>query len=171
MARVTEQQLRSVVDQYGRSLILLARQWCNSPDDALQESLIDLARLAELPENPVAWLFRVVRNKAISQARSERRRDGYQQAAAEQRQGWFESDPSVGLDGERVARLLESLPEMERQIITCRVWGQLSFAEIAQLVDRPVANVFRTYRATLLKLREQLGLADKQPKQTKTTFS
>lgn len=160
MARITEQQLRTVVDRYGRSLVLLARQWCNSPDDALQESLIDLVRLEESPQNPVAWLFRVVRNKAMSQARSQRRRESYQQAAAEQKSAWFESDPSIGLDGELVANLLESLPEIERQIVTCRVWGQLSFAEIAELVDRPIANVFRLYRATLVKLREQLGLTD-----------
>lgn len=164
MARITEQQLRTVVDQYGRSLVLLARQWCNSPDDALQESLIDLARMEQPPDNPVAWLFRVVRNKAMSQARSQRRRDNHQLAAAEQKSAWFESDPSIGLDGQVVAGLIESLPEIERQIVTCRVWGQLSFAEIAQLVDRPVANVFRNYRATIVKLREQLGLADLETK-------
>ena len=68
----------------------------------------------------------------------------------------------MGLDGEVVAGLLTDMPELERLIVTSRIWGELSFAEIAELVDRPVTTVFRIYRSTIVSLREQLGLADLQ---------
>ena len=163
VSRITESQLRAIVERYGRGLTLFARQWCGNPDDALQEALIDLVKLSNTPESIPAWLFQVVRNKALTQSRSERRRANHQSSAAEQKQAWFEADPSVGLDGEMVAGLLTGLPELERQIVTSRIWGELSFAEIAELVDRPVTTVFRIYRSTIVSLREHLGIADLQP--------
>jgi RNA polymerase sigma factor (sigma-70 family) len=170
VSRITESQLRVIVERYGRGLTLFARQWCGNPDDALQEALIDLVKLPNTPESIPAWLFQVVRNKALTQSRSERRRANHQTSAAEQKQAWFEADPSVGLDGEMVAGLLTGLPELERQIVTSRVWGELSFAEIAELVDRPVTTVFRIYRSSIVSLREKLGIADLQP-ETSTDMS
>jgi RNA polymerase sigma factor (sigma-70 family) len=163
VTRITESQLRVIVERYGRGLTLFARQWCSNPDDAVQEALIDLVKLPQTPDSVSAWLFQVVRNKALTQSRSERRRANHQSSAAEQKQAWFEDDPSVGLDGEVVAGLLAGLPELERLIVTSRVWGELSFAEIAELVDRPVTTVFRIYKSTIVSLREQLGIAELQP--------
>ncbi len=170
MSRITESQLRAIVERYGRGLTLFARQWCGNPDDALQEALIDLCKLPQLPESVPAWLFQVVRNKALTQSRSERRRANHQSSAAEQKQAWFEADPSVGLDAEMVAGLLTGLPELERQIVTSRIWGELTFAEIAELVDRSVTTVFRIYRSTIVSLREQLEITDLQP-ETRTDLS
>ena len=42
-------------------------QWTEAADDCVQEALIELARQPRVPENVVAWLYRVVRNRAVSQ--------------------------------------------------------------------------------------------------------
>ena len=41
-------------------------------EDSVQEAFVELSRQRTLPRQPVAWLFRVVRNRAISAARLRR---------------------------------------------------------------------------------------------------
>jgi len=55
-------------------LVLLARQWCGTPEDVVQEAFLKLSAATPIPNHPAAWLFRVVRNAAVSAGRSERRR-------------------------------------------------------------------------------------------------
>ena len=42
-----------------------ARQWCQTPDDVVQEAFLQLARQRTWPRSVVAWLYRVVRNGAL----------------------------------------------------------------------------------------------------------
>ena len=57
--------LAQLLDQHAAALELYARQWCDSPEDVVQEAFLKLAGQRDLPANPAAWLFRVVRNGAI----------------------------------------------------------------------------------------------------------
>ncbi|HEY1067171.1 MAG TPA: sigma factor-like helix-turn-helix DNA-binding protein, partial [Pirellulales bacterium] len=57
------------------------------------------------------------------------------------------------LDAEVAARALEKLPPDEREIVVARVWGGLSFAEIAELANSSASTVFRRYEAGLTALR------------------
>jgi DNA-directed RNA polymerase specialized sigma24 family protein len=69
MPQLTGQLLAELLDRHGAALKLYARQWCRVPDDVVQQAFIDLATCADVPVNPVAWLFASVRRRAISQAR------------------------------------------------------------------------------------------------------
>ena len=40
---------------------LFARQWCQSPEDVVQQAYIELVACRPAPENPTAWLFAAVR--------------------------------------------------------------------------------------------------------------
>ena len=53
---------------------LFARQWCDTPEDVVQEAFVKLASAGTPPENPAAWLFRVVRNGRLNAAQAARRR-------------------------------------------------------------------------------------------------
>ena len=64
------EMLKQLLDRHGGPLVLYARQWCDSPEDVLQESLIKLVRLKKPPDHPVGWIYRAVRNGAISAARA-----------------------------------------------------------------------------------------------------
>lgn len=154
MARITDRELAQLADELGASLVLFARQWCSCPDDALQEALIELVNKEPVPSSPKAWLFRVVRHKAMNLARSQRRRDHHESAASASHL-WFESDDGTRMDAEVAAQWLEHLPDIQRQIVTARIWGELTFEQIAEVVDRPTASVFRLLQEALETLRRK----------------
>src|SRR5436190_4097370 len=92
--------LAELVDRHAAALVLYARQWCLTPDDVVQTAFLKLARQRIAPDNPTAWLYRVVRNGSIDAARSARRRQKYETLAAEMSPAWFlPPDDPTGLDG------------------------------------------------------------------------
>jgi DNA-directed RNA polymerase specialized sigma24 family protein len=66
--------LGQLMDNHAAALTQYARQWCLAPEDVVQEAFLKLAAQASMPAAVVPWLYRVVRNLAISAARSEQRR-------------------------------------------------------------------------------------------------
>src|SRR3954470_11679359 len=66
--------LSRLLDKHSAALVLYAQQWCDGPEDVVQEAFIQLMQQKPLPQNVVGWLYRVVRNGAASQSRSQSRR-------------------------------------------------------------------------------------------------
>ena len=157
------QQLRRVYEEHGAALVLYARQWCVHPDDALQDALIDLAHQTAEPRDPVAWLFKTVRCKAMNQSRSEYRRSKYQQLAAEQRKPWFTSESDSMVDASEMQFLLSELPALDREIVVARIWGDMSFEQIAELVERSMSFVYRRYQCTLIVLEKKMNGHVREP--------
>ena len=151
------QKLRRMYEAHGAALVLYARQWCVYPDDALQDALIDLAHQSTEPRDPVAWLFRTVRCKAINQSRSEQRRSKYQKLAAEQRDSWFTSAPISSIDSSEIESLLSQLPALDREIVVAKTWGDMTFKQIAELVDCSMSSVYRRYQLALVVLEERMN--------------
>ena len=60
---------------------------------------------------------------------------------------------------------LAGLPPLEREIVVARIWGRLSFAQIAELVEQSSSAVHRRYKRALAELRtvlnRQLSEADR----------
>ncbi|MFV2068691.1 MAG: RNA polymerase sigma factor [Pirellulales bacterium] len=75
-------RLAELVDAHAAALELFASRWTAAPEDCVQEAFVELARQTSEPENVGAWLFRVVRNRALNVARSDRRRREREQVAA-----------------------------------------------------------------------------------------
>ena len=73
--RIEANELGSLLDEYSRSLSLYASNWTKSGEDCVQEAFVELAAQIDRPDNPVAWLFKVVRNRAINLQRSDQRRE------------------------------------------------------------------------------------------------
>lgn len=149
-------QLRQLIDAHGAALVLYARQWCKAPEDALQESLIELLRQNPVPAHPLAWLFKTVRRRAMNQARGERRRAEHQRGASEGRQSWFLENHETEHDSRQLAGMLERLPSLEREIVVARIWGDLSFEQIAELVDVSSSAAHRRYRRALSLLGKMM---------------
>jgi RNA polymerase sigma factor (sigma-70 family) len=143
-------------DQHSGALALYARQWCDSPEDVVQEAFLLLVRQVVAPDNSVGWLYRVVRNRAINASRSRGRQARHETAATKRFEPWFE--PSVGdrLDAVAAADALRHLPIEQREAIVARVWGGLSFEEIARLSGNSLSKVYRSYQRGLVALRERL---------------
>ena len=157
MSPLAPRQLQELVQSHGAALVLYARQWCSCPDDALQEALIDLALQQLAPRDPVGWLFKAVRFKAINLSRAQRRRNQYENAAAQQRDNWFERDPIDAVQSSELEAMLTELEPTNREIVVARIWGGMSFEQIAELVDSSISTVHRRYQQTLKQLEMKLN--------------
>ena len=155
--RIDTERLRQLIEAHGAALALYARQWCTAPDDAVQEALIELLRQDPAPRHPAAWLFKTVRRRAMNLARGERRRAEHHRRAGREREGWFVEEPGEGLDSGELAGMLDQLPRVEREIVVARIWGELPFERIAELVDLSSSSVHRRYRRALSLLGEMMN--------------
>ena len=153
MTQIDAQQLRQLIDAHGAALTLYARQWCR----ALQEALIDLLRQNPVPDHPVAWLHKTVRRRAMNLARAEQRRVRHHRQASEERESWFLPAEDMLDDPVDVEPMLRQLPPLEREIVVARIWGELSFGQIANLVDRSTSSVHRRYQRALAQLERMMN--------------
>ncbi len=85
---MTPTEIARLIDAHAAPLVLYARQWCDAPEDVVQEAFIKLVRQSRPPADAVAWLYRVVRNGAL-----DARQDG--PAAAAPRVGGRPAGPLV----------------------------------------------------------------------------
>lgn len=169
MSTVTAQLLAGLLNQHGSRLELLARQWCNSPADVVQDALVELAAQPAVPENLLGWLYRVVRNRAIDASRRDQRRRRHETAAGGLGRAWFEPATDSRLDAAVVGECLARLPPDERDVVTLHLWSGLSFEEIAQVVGLSSSTVHRRYHAGLATLRQALEVSCPTTKKTLRT--
>src|SRR5262249_31755316 len=134
------------------------RQWCAAPEDVVQEAFVKLVALPRPPEKPVPWLYRVVRNGALSAVRAARRRQHHESAAAARTPAWFAAADAAGLDAAAATTALQALPIDQRETIVAHLWGGLTFEQIAELTGTSSSSAHRCYQAGLSALRERLGV-------------
>jgi RNA polymerase sigma-70 factor (ECF subfamily) len=147
-----------LVDRHGPALVLYARQWCHAPEDVVQEAFLKLAALRAPPRAVVPWLYRVVRNAALDAAKGARRRRRRESEAARPVR-WFVEPEIDGLDAAAAVAALQRLPAEEREAIVARLWGGLSFEQIAEVAGCSASTAFRRYSAGLDALRQELGVS------------
>lgn len=123
-----------------------------SPDaeDVLQETFLQIARAARsyVPRGRFrVWMLRIARNLCLNRLDRRRRR---RRLIAEGALGLVEpesADPDAGQvaeAGERAAelrRLIGELPERQREAVTLRSFEQMTYREIARVMDVPVGTV------------------------------
>lgn len=158
MTPLDPQFLERFLRENGPALLLYARQWCDTPEDVLQEALLKLVEQANPPDCPKAWMYRVVRNGAISAARRMVRRARHEQAASYRGEPWFVGFDDQRLDAAMATRALQELPIEQREVIVARLWGGLPLPEIAKLTGSSPSTVGRCYQAGLAALRERLNV-------------
>ena len=150
-----------LIDTHSATLILYAKQWnANDAEDVVQETFLRLVRRAQWegkPENPAAWLFTAVRNEAIDRIRKAKRRQKHERQRAEERPVWLETPPDTSLRAEELLKSLDVLPLEQREIVIARIWGGLTFDEIAVLIGDSRTTVHRRYGEALETLRQKLS--------------
>jgi RNA polymerase sigma-70 factor (ECF subfamily) len=154
---MTPRQLGELIDRHGSALVLFARQWCDAPEDVVQDAFLKLIALKYSPDDHAAWLYRVVRNGALDAAKMQRRRIRRETAACPER--WFVEPQIDGLDAELAVGALERLPPELRETIVARLWGGLTFEQIAEISGVSASSAFRRYEAGIAALRETLGVS------------
>ncbi|HEY3393145.1 MAG TPA: sigma-70 family RNA polymerase sigma factor [Lacipirellulaceae bacterium] len=164
MEPLDHDSLSRLLDEHCAALVLYAQQLCDTPEDVVQEAFIRLMRQRPVPGNVVGWLYRVVRNEAVSAARRRSRRTRHEAAAATSREPWFKLASDDAIDAATAVAALESLPLAEREVIVLRLWSALSFEEIAALIGASISTAHRRYERGLKLLRENWSLECPSPK-------
>jgi RNA polymerase sigma-70 factor (ECF subfamily) len=150
--------LTRLLDEHGARLVLYAQQWCEGPEDVVQDAFVALARQPVAPADAAAWLYRAVRNGAISAARKSQRRTRHEAFAAEARPAWFTSPVADGLDAAAATAALEELPIEVRETVVLRLWSDLPFDEIARLTATSTSTSHRRYNQGIAALQARLGV-------------
>jgi RNA polymerase sigma-70 factor (ECF subfamily) len=145
----------------GARFLLCARQWTRTQADAedvLQEAFIRFWRhQRHLPGDPAALLVTSIRRAAFDLVRRETRRSNREQSALVlegEPISWFE--PSDNAADQLLQDALERLPDAQRQVVALKIWGELTFDEIARQLDCSPNTAASRYRYALAKLRETL---------------
>jgi RNA polymerase sigma-70 factor (ECF subfamily) len=152
---------------YGPKLLLCARQWTRSladAEDVVQEAFVRFWRHQRgLPGDPMALLVTSARRAAFDLARRESRRAAREERAADG-DGFETPAFETSLDGDdrRVAieAALRRLPDEQREVLVLKIWGELTFEQIAAQLDLPPNTAASRYRYALAALRKQLIAAD-----------
>ena len=141
--------------RHAPALRLFARQWPAGGEDLVHDAFLALARQATPPERVLPWLYAVVRNAASAARRADVRRLRRETAAGVP-EAWFGS-VDERIDAQESARLLAELPLEQREVVVARVWGGLTFDEVARLVGCSLPTAHRRYQAGLSELQRRLS--------------
>ena len=157
MAEVSPDEFAGWFDAHAGAMVLYARQWldADAARDVVQDVFIRLASRRR-PDNVRAWLFRSVRNAALNEIRSRRRRNDRQERVGQGKAAWFEPRPDEAMDAEAAQRALAELDQPLREVVLLRLWGGMTLMEIAQAVGAPVSTVHARYESALKLLRKRL---------------
>ena len=152
---------------HGPKLLLCARQWTRSQADAedvVQEAFVRFWRHQRgLPGNPMALLVTSVRRAALDLGRRESRRAAREERAEASRE---EGEPlfasSLEDDDRRAAieSALWRLPDQQREVLVLKIWGELTFEQIAAQLEIPPNTAASRHRYALAALRRELTAAD-----------
>ena len=149
---------RRWLEEHAPKFLLFARQQARSEADAqdlVQEAVVEASqRQSDERPPPPALVFATVRRRAIDLARREDRRTGRELAAmASASECWFDTSVEERELSQLIQSAMSRLPDMYREVITLKVWGGLTFAEIANTVGIPANTAASRYRYGLEELR------------------
>jgi len=149
------------LDQHGAALILLARQWVAGhadAEDVVQEAFVRFWRSRERAADPAAYLYACVKHCALEWHRSRIRQSRREEAAARpEAESWFTDSLEEDERRAAIAAALRTLPENQREVLVMKIWGGLSFPQIAEALRVSASTAASRYRYALIKLREQLA--------------
>jgi RNA polymerase sigma-70 factor, ECF subfamily len=137
-------------------------------EDLVQETYVRaMNAIANLrpDSNLKAWLFTILRNVWLNQLR--KRHGGPQMVEIEGAEGIANSivEPSKDslelyiskVEAEQVQAAIQELPTESREVILLREYEDLSYLEIASVLDCPVGTVMSRLARARAKLRESLS--------------
>lgn len=155
---------------HGSRLLLFARQQTRTSEDAedvLQEAMIRLWKSGMIDtaedgsnEPCLAGAFTQIRRSAIDQARKNIRRANRESRAVEL-EGisdavWFKDSIEQDERSRQIEQAIQLLPDYYKEVIILKIWGELTFEQIAETLDIPMNTAASRYRYALERLRRTL---------------
>jgi RNA polymerase sigma-70 factor (ECF subfamily) len=152
---------------YGPKLLVCASQWTRSradAEDVVQEAFVRYWRHQRgLPGEPMSLLVTSLRRAAFDLARRDHRRSAREERSAggpEDYVALFQ----IPLEGDErraaIEEALQRIPPEQREVLVLKIWGELTFEQIALELDASPNTVASRYRYALAALRRELISAD-----------
>jgi RNA polymerase sigma factor (sigma-70 family) len=150
--------LATIYQEFRRPLFLTAwnvLRCVNLAEDAVHAAFVRLANLPAPPREPKLYTFRAVRNAALDLAKSRARR---REESIDATPGIAEIQESAEEIGcyESITEVLAEMDFPGREVIELHLHSDLTFHEIAELLEEPASTVASRYRRALRKIRHQI---------------
>lgn len=124
--------------------------------DLVQEAVVESwgRQPAGNPPAP-ALVFATIRRRAVDLARSDDRRSNRESRVAQDTNYvWFDSGVEDRERNQLLQKAMNCLLDIYREVVILKVWGELTFAEIAEALDIPANTAASRYRYGLEELRK-----------------
>ena len=151
-------------EQVAPQLLLYARQLVSAKADA--EDVVQMAFVRwwrRFPQGDAAHiplLYAAVRTIALDQRRSDTRRVNREAkseiAVPHEDAPTFDPQPGQHEITSIVDKALQELPQQQREVVTLKLWGGLTFNEIAATIGDSINTVAGRYRYALQALHKKL---------------
>ena len=132
----------------------------SAPEDAEDAVHEAFARLCRLQTNgmadPTAYVYAAVRNAALDRMRSSRVTSRVVGSLFRSMTNPTSNPLTTILDQERdrqVQAAVEALPAEKREVVVMKLYGQLTFAQMAAVLKEPLSTVATRYQRALDELR------------------
>lgn len=155
---------KQTFNQVAPQLVLYARQLVASKSDA--EDVVQMAFVRwwrRFPNGDAAHiplLYAAVRTIALDQRRSDTRRVNREAksdiAVPHENAPAFDPQPGQQEIAAIVEKALQDLPGQQREVVTLKLWGNLTFNEIAAMTGESINTIAGRYRYALQALQRKL---------------
>ncbi|OHD56731.1 MAG: hypothetical protein A2Y33_06470 [Spirochaetes bacterium GWF1_51_8] len=105
-----------------------------------------------------SWLYRIARNLVIDHYRSRRKTMGLDETWEIASDIDLEEDAGRKEQIEQLKGLLTTLSGEQREVVMMRVWQDLSYTEIAEIMGKSEAGCKMMFSRAVAKMREAAGL-------------
>lgn len=156
---VSHEDWKTCFAQLSPALLLFARRWTNSradAEDVVQDAFVRFWRKEHSLENR-GLLYATVRSTALDRLRSEHRRARREAVASHERPDHCEPVFAPEDEGQQLlAAAVERLPNEQREVVILKIWNELTFAEIAGVLEISQNTAASRYRYALGTLKKIL---------------
>jgi RNA polymerase sigma-70 factor (ECF subfamily) len=149
-----------MLDRHGPALLLFARQWSVSKadaEDALQNGFVKFWKTRQKARDELAWLYACVRSAAMDLGRGNRRRIVRENEVAAGQEAMFDASAERAEREAMIETALRQLPGDQREVVVMKIWGGLTFAQIAAALNVPLNTAASRYRYAIARLSQDLS--------------
>ncbi len=150
------------LSKYGPQLLLFARTQTRCEEDAedlLQEAITESADKNEGKTPDLPLVYATIRRRAIDLARKNDRRRAREEIVTDQSDTcWFDNTIEQKEMTQVIDQSIKKIPEKFREVLILKIWGEMTFAQIAKTLDIPLNTAASRYRYGLEILKRDTNL-------------
>lgn len=153
-----------LIKPYKQKLFYYLFKLCNSKimaEDVFQETLIKTwkgIRKYNEQQKFSSWLFTIAHNTAMDELRKMKKENNYLDVEPDELSS--ESNPYSELikneEKEMINKAISILSEKQKEVFLLRVYGEMSFKEIAELTKEPINTVLSHMHYSIKKMQNVL---------------